>query len=145
MNLHNWDKASEYLTEAYEFAYNKEMRSYVYKLTYIKTQLTVFKKQSLDSEIVYQQAFLALEQMMDIHGNTMQNLKREVFLLARLMQIIAKHKSNEITDIISCYNEEIKGLLNKCFLLSQGKYNEMNELLLMQSYFIVDGISFPTV
>lgn len=143
--LHHWSEAVELLNQTYEFAYKKEMRSYIYKLAYIKTQLIIFEKGSEDSPEVYQQAVLAMEQMIDIHGNMEQNLKRESFLLVRLMQIIMRHKPDKILGVISNLSPNNQELLHIVYTHIQGKPTQMDKLLHMQSFFVVDGINFPTI
>lgn len=144
-NLHCWSEATRRLSQTFEFAYKKEMRSYVYKLTYIKTHLIIFEKDSANSPEVYQQAVLAMEQMIDTHGNMIQNLKRESFLLVRLMQIIMMYKPDEVSSLISNYSQDNQELLYAICAHIQGKSNEMDELFYMQSFFVVEGISFPTI
>lgn len=144
-SLHRWSKAGECLSQALAFAYKKEMRPYVYKLTYIRTHLTILEKGRADSPEVYRQAVLALEQMIDTHGSMVQNLKREPFLLVQLMRIITSFKSNEISDLVSHYSQEDQELLNAICAHIQGNPTEIDELLRMESFFVVEGINFPTI
>lgn len=144
-NFHRWSEATELLSRALEFAYKKEMRQYVYKLTYIKTQLTIFEKCNVNSSEVYQQAVLAMEQMINTHGNMVQNLKREIFLLIRLMQIIMLNKPNKISILISNYCKEDQELLHEICAYIQGKNNSKEKLFYMQSFFVINDISFPTI
>ncbi len=144
-NLCRWEEATERLSQAINFAYRKEMRSYIYKLTYIKTHLTIFKKGSMNSTEIYHQAVLALEQIIDIHENAIQNLKREIFLLVRLIQIITKNKPDEISHLINQYNKHIQKLLQIVYAHIQGQPSKMGKLLNMQSFLMVKGISFPTI
>lgn len=145
INLHRWSEATECLSQASEFAYKKEMRSFVYKLTYIKTHLTLFENGSVNSSKVYQQSVLALEQMVDTHGNMVQNLKREIFLLIRLMQIIAMQRPDKVSDLISHYSQDNQKLMQAIYKHIQGKSDEMDKLFHMQSFFVVEGINFPTI
>ncbi len=145
LSLHRWSEVVKRLSQTYEFAYKQEMRSYIYKLAYIKMHLIIFEKGSEDSTEVYKQAVLAMEQMMDIHGNMVQNLKREIFLLVRIMQIIMKYKPDEISGIISNFSQDNKELLNEICSYVQGNATKIDELLHMQSFFVVDGISFPLI
>ena len=144
-SLHCWKEADKCLSQALEFTYKKEMRPYVYKLTYIRTHLTIFEKGRIDSPEVYQQAVLAMEQMIDTHGNMVQNLEREAFLLVRLMQVIAISNPNEIPGLVSHYSQEVQDLLNAIYAHIQGELTKAGELFHMRSFFIVEDISFPTI
>ncbi len=145
IRLHQWAQAAECLSRAIEFAYKKEMRSNVYKLTYIQTHLILFKNGNIYSSEVYQYAVLTIEQMINTHGNMLQNLEREIFLLVRLIQIIATQRPDKVFDLINHYSQDIKELL-----LAINKYIEdgsdvTNRLFHMQSFFVVEGINFPTI
>lgn len=142
---HLWSEANKSLSQALAFAYKKDMRSYIYKLTYIKTHLIIFEKNHMDLPEVYQQAVLALEQMMDTYGRLMQNLKREIFLLVQLIRIIMNFKANEIPNIICNYSQENQELLNTICAHIGGIPTEIDELLDMESFFVVEGVSFPKI
>ncbi len=144
-SLHRWEYADKCLSQALTFAYKKEMRPYVYKLTYIRAHLTMFEKSHMVSPEVFRQAILALEQMIDTHGSMIQNLKRESFLLVQLMKIITSFKSDNISDLVSHYSQENQELLNAICTHLQGKPTEIGELLCMESFFVVEGIYFPTI
>ncbi|MDD3417522.1 MAG: hypothetical protein PHY47_26620 [Lachnospiraceae bacterium] len=144
-SCHHWNEANECLSQAFVFAYKKEMRPYIYKLTYIRTHLIIFEKKNMDSPEVYQQAVLALEQMIDTHGSMMQNLKRESFLLVQLIRIITYFDSNEISSLISNYSQENQDLLNTICAHIKGVPTEIDELLDMGSFFVVKGVNFPTI
>lgn len=144
-SCHRWNEANECISQALAFAYKKEMRPYVYKLTYIRTHLTIFEKKDMDTPEVYQQAVLALEQIIDAHGSMMQNLKRESFLLVQLIRIIINFKSNEISTLISNYSQETQELLNTICAHIQGDSTEIDKLLDMRSYFVVEDVNFPTI
>lgn len=145
VSLHFWEEADICLSQALEFTYKKEMRPYVYKLTYIRTHLIVLKEGREDLPEVYRQAVLTLEQMVDTHRNMVQNLKREVFLLVRLIRIIAASKPDEISGLISHYSPDTQELLNAVYAHIQGKGTIIDELLRMRSYYIIDGMDFPTI
>ena len=121
------------------------MRSYVYKLTYIKTHLILFEGGDICSIKVYQQAVLTLEQMINAYGNMTQNLKREIFLLVRLMQIITNQKVDSINNIISHYSPDNQKLLHAIYEYVQGKFSEQCDLFNMQSFFVIEGINFPII
>jgi hypothetical protein len=99
----------------------------------------------MGSPKAYQQAVLALEQMIDTHGRIIQNLKREAFLLVQLIRIITNFKSNEISSLIRNYSQENQNLLNAICTHIQGTPTEIDELLCIKSFFTVDGICFPTI
>ena len=99
----------------------------------------------MNSTEIYHQAVLALEQIIDIHENAIQNLKREIFLLVRLIQIITKNKPDEISHLINQYNKHIQKLLQIVYAHIQGQPRKMEKLLNMQSFLMVKGISFPTI
>lgn len=144
-NLGRWEEADQCLSQALAFAYKKEMRPYVYKLTYIRAHLTMFEEGQVITSEVYQQAILALEQMIDTHRSMIQNLKRESFLLLRLMQILTGFKSDKISDLISNYSQENQDLLNAICTHIQGNPTEIDDLLDMESFFLVRGVPFPTI
>jgi len=83
--------------------------------------------------------------MIDTHGSMIQNLKRETFLLVRLMQIIIKFKSDKISGLISHYSQENQDLLIAISTHIQGNPTEIDELLCMKSFFVVEGVCFPTI
>lgn len=143
--LHQWSEATECLSRADEFAYQKEMRSYVYKLTYIKTHLTLLGNGKISSSEVYQQAVLAMEQMIATHGNMDQNLKREIFLLIQLMQIIMTQKPDKVSDLISHYSKNHQMLMRAIYEYIQGKSDKTDHLFHMQSFFVIEGINFPII
>lgn len=145
LTLHRWSEASKCLSQANEFAHKREMRSFVYKLTYIKAHLTLFENGNENSSKVYQQSVLAMEQMINTHGNMVQNIKREIFLLIRLMQIIVTQKPDKVSDLISHYNQDNQKLIQAVYKHIQGKSDEMDKLFDMQSFFVIDGINFPII
>lgn len=144
-NLGAWNEAEKTLSKALAFAYKKEMRQYVYKLTYIKAQLILFSENHMFLPELYRQAILALEQMIDTQGKMIQNLKREAFLLVQLMRIITCSKLNNISEMVSNYSMENQSLLNTVFSYVQGDPTDMDDLLGMESFFVVEGVSFPTI
>lgn len=145
IKLHQWSQATECLSKANEFAYKKEMRSYVYKLTYIKTHLILFENGNICSPDVYQHAILAIEQMINTHGNMLQNLKREIFLLVRLMQIIIAQKPDKVSDLVSHYSQDTRELLLAINEYIQNESDETEKLFHMQSFFVIESINFPTI
>jgi len=145
IRLHQWPQAIECLSRASEFAYKKEMRSYVYKLTYIKTHLILFENGNKCFTDVYQLAILTIEQMISTHSNMLQNLKREIFLLVRLMQIIVAQEPDKVSDIVSHYSQDTRDLLLAINDHIQKKSDENDKLFQMQSFFVVEGINFPTI
>lgn len=145
ISLHCWDEAAECLSRANEFAYQKEMRAYVYKLTYIETHLTLLANGKINSSKVYQQAVLAMEQMINTHRNMVQGLKREIFLLIQLMKIITTQEPDKVSDLISHYSKDNRELMHAIYDYIQGKSDEVDNLFHMQSFFVVEGISFPSI
>lgn len=143
--LHLWEEAGRCLSQALEFAYKKEMRPYVYKLTYIRTHLIILEESREDSPDVYRQAVLTLEQMIDTHRNMVQNLQREAFLLFRLIRVITASKPDEISGLISHYSPDTQKLLNAIYAHIQGDSTTIDELFRMRSFYIVDDVDFPTI
>lgn len=144
-NCGRWQEANECFSQALSFAYKKEMRPYVYKLTYIKAHLIIFEKKRADTAEVYQQAVLALEQMIDTHGHMVQNLKRESFLLVQLMRILTNFKSAEISTLIGNYSQACQDLLNTILVYIQGTHTEIDELLGRESFLSMGDVSFPII
>ncbi len=145
ISLHQWADATACLSRASKFAYKKEMRSYVYKLSYIKAHLILLENGKVNSPAVYQQAVLAMEQMIATHGNMVQNLKREIFLLIQLMRIITTQRPDKISDLLNYYSKDNQELIHEICEYIQKNPKETDNLFHMQSFFIVDGINFPTI
>ena len=145
VNLGHFAKAAAVLPHAFEFAYKKEMRSSVYKLTYIQAHLMIFENGFVISSEAYQQIVLALEQIMDTHGNAANNLKREIFLLVQLAKTIAKHEEGRLADLVGHQVSDTRELLRALYMYISDGRSEMEDLFEMQSYFVVKGVSFPTI
>ncbi len=142
--LGRWAQANARHAQALELAYKKGMRQFIYKLTYIKTFLTQFEKGEADDPEVYRLAVLAMRQMLHAHENSEHSLKREVFLLVELMDVIDRLKPNA-ADKLDWSRSEGRELLDEIYGHVQGKSGKTDDLLCMKSYFVVNGISFPTI
>ena len=145
IGLNHISKAVDCLSSAFDFAYKKELRVHIYRLTYIKTQLLLFQNGFSDSTEVYHQATLALAQMLDTHGKAANNLRREIFLLVQLGQIIAKKDPERLANLACHQEKEAQALLQALIAYLQGKHSGQTELFEMKSYFAFEGLNFPTI
>lgn len=132
------------LPQAFALAYKKEMRWSIYKLTYIKVQLTAFQAPSAVSRDIYEQSVLALEQLLDTHRNAVGSLKREMFLLVRLAQLILAYHPDGDT-LFARHSGAAGALLQELFAHLQGTRSKLDPLFYMCGYFTYEDVSFPTI
>lgn len=144
-DLGRYAKAAALLPRAFDFAYKKEMRSYVYKLTYIQAHLIILENNLTVSSEAYRYVVLALEQIMDTHGNTANYLKREIFLIVRLAEIIAQRDRDRLLSLTERRTGDTRELLQTLCANILGGHSERKALFEMQSYFAVEGINFPII
>lgn len=145
IDLRLFSDAANLLSPVFEFAYKKEMRSYVYKLTYIKAHLMIFQDGFTISSSAYKQIALALEQMMSTRGNMANDLKREVFLVVRMAKIIATHEPDRLSSFACLQSNDSRELLQDLCAYTQGEPSKMKDLFGMESYYVFEGVSFPTI
>lgn len=142
LRLRQYKDAEELLSEATQYAYKKDMRTYVYKFTYVKTQILFLQNGRKVSEEIYEQAVLALRQMFNARQE--KDLMREAFLLTGLVDLIKEYPHGTLPEILSGDVVPVP-LLNA---LSQYRGEQSSCLtppLSGKGYFYFDGISYPNV
>ena len=140
IDLRNYVAANKILAEAYEFVLLKDMRSYMYKLSYIKAHLYIFQEKMVNVSETCRLIELALEQLMSQYNNSLNDLKREIFLLIRLVQFTNTYKPGRIQTLILPFSFELQSLVEE---VVNSLYDE--DLLNMKSYFLFKNISFPNI
>lgn len=145
IGLNQISKAAERLSSAFKYAYKKELRVHIYRLTYIRTQLLLLQNNFSISVDVYHCAALTLAQMLDAHGKTVSSLRREIFLLLQLGRIIVSKDPGRLTSLACCQEEETQQLLEDLIAFLQGKPLAQPAPFEMKSYFDFCGIDFPTI
>lgn len=143
--LGRFAEADARLSHAESFAYKKEMRTYIYRITYIRANLMILTDSEI-SNVAYRQIVLAFEQMLDSCGTHVNGLKREVFLLKRLITIIGEHEPQWLQErIAACRLRASRDLLQRIYEHTGKAVKERDDLLEMESYFVFGGISFPAI
>ena len=141
MGVHN--QAYGLLSKAKEYSVIKDMRGWIYKLSCTKAFLIKICP-SIDKEIDLQgQIRIAFEQFIRIRKNSIQDLKREIFLpieLSKMSEDSTKRK------LIECIRSQDKTQtfwreLNN-FIASN---NPSADIKYFESYFTIYGISFPNI
>lgn len=149
IDLGNFSGAAECLSEAYAFAYRKELRSVIYKLTCIKAQLIMLQPSVFSETDNIEQATLALLQMLNIYGQRVNALLRESFLLVSMAKIITAHNSAALVTIAENQQCETKtkALLHQLNMYLQGAAvpDEIKKCFAIRSYFSYYGMDFPTI
>lgn len=141
IDLNNLSEADALLSEAFEFAYKKEMRSYIYKLTYIEAHIRIFKEKSQKSTESCWLIELAFEQLIKRYNNAINDLKREIFLLVRLVCLIKTYNPEHILVLKQTLNAEMASLINEIC----DSNNNKGGLFGMKSYYVFKNISFPAI
>ena len=133
------------LSRAEAFAYKKEMRTYIYRITYTRANLMILANSEV-SNGAFQQIVLAFEQMLDSCGENANRLKREAFLLKRLIRVLGEYDPRWLQNRIAAHQFPESRELLQIFYRQMGKVpKEIEELLRMESYFVFGGISFPAI
>ena len=132
------------LARAVDLAYKKELRQHIYKLTYIRAHVQIFKDGGRVTEESFELLVLAFEQLMDTRGGFIKDLEREIFLIVRLISQLLPNEEKRIMALANRKTENVQRLLQT--LCSTGKPTiSQNPLLAMQSYFMYRDISFPPI
>jgi len=145
LDLKCYAEAQNSLIEAFDFAYKKGMRHSIYKLSYIQANLILFDK-SLHGINNFDYAIVALEQFIDANSNTINGIKREIFIIRRLIELINGNEPIEVFKTIS--KKETQTIINylmKFYSSNGSKSLEEVKLFEMDSYFVINGVSFPTI
>lgn len=138
-------EAEKELENAFEYAIKKEMRGYIYKLTYIKAHLYFsLANRQMNSENL-NNYILAFEQMLDTHRNSLYDLQREIFLIRELMHVIDAYVPERVIELISLQNKEAQSLLQDLHKYVRSGEAKNNHLFRMQSYFVYEEVNFPTL
>lgn len=145
IDIGHFSDADAILNQAFKFAHKKEMRSYIYKLTYIKAHILIFQNDPSMEFESYQQIFLTFEQMMEQRKDAPNDLMREIFLIVTLVRFIEKHDFNCIQMLPPSLCDESKNLIQEIGKYTRGEYVEKKDLFDMSSYFIFNNISFPNI
>lgn len=147
IDLGNFPGAAECLSEAYAYAYRKELRSVIYKLTCIKAQLITLQPTVFSETDNIEQATLALLQMLNIYGQRVNALLRESFLLVSMAKIVTAHDSAALVTIAENQQCETKALLHRLNAYLQGPVvsDEIKKCFAIRSYFSYYGLDFPTI
>lgn len=138
-----YDQAYELLDEAKKYALMKDMRGWIYKLSCAKAFLIKICP-GIEKEINLQgQIRIAFEQFIRLRKNSIQDLKREIFLLVELAKMSEDFTLKKIIECIKAQDktQDFWGDLDKNI---SGKiaYSHMNDF---KSYFTIHGISFPNI
>ena len=142
MELQRYQEADSLLYHAFALAYKSELRPHIYKLTYIQAHLQIFQNGGSISDDSFRQVVLAFEQLMDIHGGSSYDLKREIYLLVRLTSIIALSDPKKITAVVKKRNVEVQLLFQElCGHVSASN----STLFMMKSYFQYNNVNFPLI
>lgn len=145
IDLELFSDADTCLSEAFEFAYKKDMRSYIYKLTYIKAHILIFQDDPTAESDSYQQIFLAFQQMMEQRKDAPNDLMREIFLVVRMARFIEEHGFSFAEMFPQSLSDASRNLLQELCKYISGEHVEKKNLFDMQSYFTFNNISFPTI
>ncbi|MBE6841118.1 MAG: ATP-binding protein [Ruminococcus sp.] len=138
-----YGQAYELLDEAKEYALTKDMRSWIYKLSCAKAFLMKICP-SIEKEIDLQgQIRIAFEQFIRIRKNSIQDLKREIFLPVELSKMSEDATMRKIVECIKAQDktQDFWGDLNDYI---SGNMTS-NGIKYFRSYFTIHGIDFPNI
>ena len=142
MELQRYQEADSLLYHAFALAYKSELRPHIYKLTYIQAHLQIFQNGGSVSDNSFRQVVLAFEQLMDVHGGSSYDLKREIYLIMRLTSIIDLSDPKKVASVFKKKNVEVQLLFQElCSHISASN----NSLFMMKSYFQYNDINFPLI
>lgn len=138
-----YGSAYELLDKAKEYALMKDMRGWIYKLSCVKAFLMKICP-GIEKEIDLQgQIRIAFEQFMRIRRNSIQDIKREIFLPIELAKMAEDFTMRKIVESIKSQdkNQDFWGSLNN--YLSGNKTS--NGIKYFRSYFTIHDIGFPNI
>ena len=138
-----YGQAYELLDEAKGYALMKDMRGWIYKLSCTKAFLMKIYP-DIEEEIDLQsQIRIAFEQFIRIRKNSIQDLKREIFLPVELAKM---SENSTMKKIIECINTQDK---TQDFWSNLNNYISgntiSNNIRCFKSYFTIHNISFPNI
>lgn len=145
IDLQRFTDADDIIDLASEFCYKRELRSYLYKLTYIKAFLQIFLQENYTSSESYHLILLAYEQLLQVRKNSLNDLKREIYLIVQLVRQINTQKSKDIKVYSKLYGKDIENLIIKITKYIKGEKTDNDILFDMHSYFVFNKISFPNI
>lgn len=143
IEMKKYGPAYELLDEAKEYALMKDMRGWIYKLSCAKAFLMKICP-GIEKEIDLQgQILIAFEQFMRIRKNSIQDLKREIFLPVELAKMSEDSTMRRIVECIKAQDktQDFWGDLNN--YISGNKAS--NGIKYFQSYFTIHSIGFPNI
>lgn len=138
-----YSHAYDLIDEAKEYALMKDMRGWIYKLSCTKAFLMKICP-NIEKEIDIQgQIRIAFEQLVRMRRNSIQDLKREIFLPIELVKMSGDSTKRKIIECIKAQDN------------TQDFWEELNNHILgnqtskgikyFRSYFTIGGISFPNI
>lgn len=139
-----FEEANLLLSQAFTLAYKSEMRQHIYKLSYIRAHLQIFQSDGEISDNTYGQLVLAFEQLMDTRGESKYDLKREIYLVRRLVSFILPREPGRVKAVATRKTQEIQSLLQTICEDLDAQRTQV-PLLSMPSYFIYNDVSFPYI
>ena len=145
IELRRLSNAETLLKEAFEFAYRRDMRSYIYKLTYIKAHILIFQADTKAEADIQQQIFLAFRQLMEQRKDAPNDLMREIFLVVRMAHFINEQELYASEILPKSLSDGSCNLLREVYGYIKGQHTEHERLFGMQSYFTFNKISFPNI
>lgn len=145
IELRRLSDAETLLKEAFEFAYRRDMRSYIYKLTYIKAHILIFQADTKAEADIQQQIFLAFRQLMEQRNDAPNDLMREIFLVVRMAHFINEQELYASEILPKSLSDGSCNLLREVYGYIKGQHTEHERLFGMQSYFTFNKISFPNI
>lgn len=136
-------QAYKLLDEAKEYALKKDMRGWIYKLSCTKAFLMkicpdIEKKISLQDQIQ-----IAFEQFIRIRKDSIQDLKREIFLPIELAKMSEPSTKKRLIDFIKS-QDKTKALWENLsnYILGNDSFDNIKYF---RSYFVIKHLNFPTI
>lgn len=144
-DLRRFSEAEDVLKTALELAYRKDMRTIIYRFTYISAYLAKWRK--MEEETIRARKVLALRQILRTYGDFVPSLKREIFLLKDLMKSMNQYAAQDLQKLIDAQNapcQEMLAAINQN-INQDTTLSKDGDLFQMHSYFLINGIDFPTI
>lgn len=138
-------RALEALVSARELAYKRQMRFFMYKITYIGAWIKVFEANGTITSDANKSFALAFAQLIDTHGNSHNSIARESYLINQLMSAMNPHDFKQLLSMTTQNNDSIQKLLQRT--QNNDAYADSSETPIMQmrSYFIIRDVDFPII
>lgn len=137
--------AKDTLVSARKLAYKRELRHYIYKITYIEGWLHVFEANGQIIPTAYESFVSAFAQIMDAYSSSPSGLKREIFIVTKLINIIYPKDPELIQSFVKNQSDSLQKLLEDiCQRVSQPAESSTS-FLQMRSYFVYNDVDLPTI